>query len=164
MRNVGPLNTMRDCVAWLIAGACITCLCACDRQLPQQHPDVVARDAESVDQIDVVTRLRVAELRISKLERQVIELQAAPAYVETDILKQRLKITETALAVAAQREDSAITSELPSVGSDLKTSVKPKTSSRMERDGPELPAKVIKSPAPVSRLRLVDPKTFELQR
>lgn len=157
-------NAMRECAAWLITGASAACLCACDRKLPQLHSEVAAKDVESVEQIDVVTRLRVAEMRIGKLERQVIELQAAPANVETDILKQRLRVTEAALVVATQRENGSITSELPSVDRDLKQSVKSKPSSGIERDAPDLPTRVLKPPAPVSRLRLVNPKTFELQR
>lgn len=155
---------MRERIAWLITGAFTACLCACDRQLPQHHPEVVVKDVDPVEQIDVVTRLRVAEIRISKLERQVIEIEAAPANVETDILRQRLKVTEEALAVAAQRENSALPSELPSGDPDLKPSAKPKTSSRIERDGPDVPAKMLNPSARVSRLRLVDPKSFELQR
>lgn len=155
---------MRECVAWLITGASAACLCACNRKLPQIQSEVVAKDIESVEQIDVVTRLRVAEMRIGKLERQVIELQAAPANVETDILKQRLKVTEAALVVATQRENGSITSELPLVDHDPKQNVKSKTSSKVDRHAPDLPARVSKTPAPVPRLRLVDPKTFEIQR
>jgi hypothetical protein len=132
--------------------------------LPQHHAEVAAKDVESVEQINIVTRLRVAEMRIGKLERQIIELQSAPANVETDMLKQRLKVTESALAVAAERENSEATTELLSADRVFKPDAKPKTSVRMERGAPNLPPKSVNAPPSVPRLRLVDPKKFEFHR
>lgn len=61
-------------------------LCGCGLPLPK-HRDVNATaDCQEIEDIDLQTRLRVAKDRISKLERQVIALQAAPADVEADLL------------------------------------------------------------------------------
>lgn len=130
-------------------------LCGCDRPLPE-HRDVSASvDREEVEDIDLKNRLRVAEDRISKLERQVIALQAAPGDVETDLLKQRLSATEAALAASVQSKQS--TEPAQSVKADSVRSpknVRPDPSSE-----PPIPV-----PSRRTRLQLVDPKTFELTR
>ena len=130
-------------------------LCGCGRPLPE-HRDVSAPVArQETEDIDLQTRLSVAEDRISKLERQVIALQAAPADVEADLLKQRLSAAEAALAASAQSNQSSEAAQPVKVD-------KPR-STKIVRVDPSLEPPP-PTPSRRTRLQLADPKTFELKR
>jgi hypothetical protein len=58
--------------------------------------------ARNMAQIDADVRLDVALKRIATLEREVAELKAGPATVETDMLRQQLSATQNALAAASR--------------------------------------------------------------
>lgn len=58
--------------------------------------------ARDMARIDADVRLDVALKRIASLEREVAELKASPATVETDMLRQQLAVTQNALADASR--------------------------------------------------------------
>lgn len=149
--------------AGLVAVALSMLLCACNKPLPDHQDDTTKRDRQQVEGIDLSVRLRVAETRIAKLERQVLELQATPSSVEADLLRQRLSVTEAALADAARANAEV----LPPVPQPAPTPSYPKsTSGSGARTDPASPPSrsTSKLPTATPRLRLVDPKTFEMTR
>lgn len=129
--------------------------CGCGRPLPEHREVSASVDRQEFADIDLQTRLHVAEDRISKLERQVIALQAAPADVEADLLKQRLSTTEAALAASAQADRSPEAAQ-PAKVDNLRSTKIVKVDPSSE---PPTPASSRRT-----RLQLVDPKTFDLKR
>lgn len=93
--------------AGLVAAALALPLCACNETLPDRPKDTATKDRQQVDEIDLSVRLRVVETQIAKLERRVFELQAAPGSVDVDLLRQRLSVTEAALADTARASAEA---------------------------------------------------------
>lgn len=137
-------------------------LCACNKTLPNRPKDTTKAN-RLVEDIDLSVRLRVAETRITKLEHRVFELQAAPGTVEADLLRQRLSITEAALADTARASAEmpvpmpAPPSPSPARKSTARTEPNPAATTLPSRSSS-------KSSTVTSRLRLVDPKTFEMTR
>lgn len=66
------------------------------------EPQETQNAARDMARIDADVRLDVALKRISALEREVAELKAGPATVETDMLRQQLSATQNALADASR--------------------------------------------------------------
>jgi hypothetical protein len=79
----------------------VVLLCGCGQPPPDRSNENIPQDRRQVEGIDISVRLEVAETRITKLERRIIELKAAPSIVEAELLKQRLITTEAALREAA---------------------------------------------------------------
>jgi hypothetical protein len=79
----------------------VVLLCGCGQPPPDRSNENIPQDRRQVEGIDISVRLKVAETRITKLERRIIELKAAPSIVEAELLKQRLITTEAALREAA---------------------------------------------------------------
>ena len=108
---------------------------ACNEAPRSSDPPVVTGNAEAardVARIDADVRLEVALKRIAVLEREVAELKADPAPVETDLLRQQLSATQNALADASRdslRDDAA-----PVPSSD---SADPPTASSREGRAPQ---------------------------
>ena len=130
-------------------------LCGCGWPLPERRDVSAPVTQQEIEDIDLQTRLRVAEDPISKKERQVIALQAAPADVEADLLKQRLSAAKVALAASAQSNRSSEAAQPVKVDNPRWT--------KFVRVDPSLE---LPPPAPSrrTRLQLVDPKTFDLKR
>lgn len=151
--------------AGILAAALPLLLCACNKTVPDRPKDTTTKDRQEVEEIDLSVRLRVAEARIAKLERRVFELQAAPGTVEADLLRQRLTVTEAALADAT-RASADVPMPVPA---PTPPGPRPgrKSTARTEPTSPAAPPlsrSNVKSPTVAPRLKLVDPKTFEMTR
>lgn len=151
----------------LVAAALLLLLCACNETLPDRPKDTTTKDRQQVEEIDLLVRLRVAEARIAKLERHVFELQAAPGSVEVDLLRQKLSVTEAALADTAR---SSAEAPVPApVLAPKPPSPRPTGKNTARTQAPPQPERLssrsnVKSLAVAPRPRLVDPKTFEITR
>jgi hypothetical protein len=151
--------------AGLTAAPLALLLCACNETLPDRPNDTTAKDRQQAEEINLSVRLRVAEARIAKLERRVFELQAAPGSVEADLLRQRLSVMEAALADTVRASAEAPVPVLaptlpgprPTRTSTARTEPIPPSTTTASRSS-------VKSPTVAPRLRLVDPKTFEMTR
>ncbi len=95
---------------------------ACNDAPRSSDPSVARGDTEAardVARIDADVRLDVALKRIAVLEREVAELKADPATVETDLLRQQLSTTQNALADASREsrgDDDALVSSPDGAG------------------------------------------------
>ena len=90
---------------------------ACNEAPRSSDPPVVTGNAKAtrdVARIDTDVRLEVALKRIAVLEREVAELKADPATVETDLLRQQLSATQSALADASRDSLSDDAAPVPS--------------------------------------------------
>lgn len=151
--------------AGLVAAALALPLCACNETLPARPRETATKDRQQVDEIDLSVRLRVAEARIAKLERRVFELQAAPGSVDVDLLRQRLSVTEAALADTARARAEAPVPVTASTPPDSGRARKGAARTDPTRPPATAPSRAsVKSTIVAPRLRLVDPKTFEMTR